>query len=60
MLVARPSGAGTFIADELERDGGTWTASGRWKYPSGRLSDHSTYTWPTHRVLEVRWDTDAT
>jgi hypothetical protein len=57
MFVERHGGSCTFIADELTREGGTWTATGRWKYSSGRLSEPpATYTWPTHRVLEVRHD----
>jgi hypothetical protein len=57
MKVDRISGRGTFVADELDRDGGTWTATGRWLYGSGRQSDPpATYTWPVSRVLEIRWD----
>lgn len=56
MNVQRPGGSGTFVADELERDGGTWTATGRWKYGSGRLSDPATYTWPVGRVPEILWN----
>jgi hypothetical protein len=57
MIVDRVSGRGTFVADDIDRDAGTWTATGRWLYSSGRRSDPpATYTWPTHRVLEIRHD----
>lgn len=57
MIVAQLGGGhAPFVADEVEREGGTWTATGRWKHPSGRLSEPAkTYTWPLRRVVEVRW-----
>lgn len=58
LLVERPGGGGTFIADELVRDGGTWTARGSWKYGSGRLGNPARYSWPVDAVREIRWDWD--
>jgi hypothetical protein len=56
LFVERHGGDCAFRAEELTREGETWTATGRWKYASGRLSDRMTYTWPVGRVSEVRWD----
>jgi hypothetical protein len=57
MFVRRPDplGVAVFAADQVEHESGAWTATGRWKYGSGRLSEPATFTWPTARVVEVRW-----
>ena len=57
MWVRRPDkGVDYFLADELKHEHGAWTAVGQWKYHSGRRSTPQRYSWPTSRVVEVRWE----
>ncbi len=53
LTVRRPSGAvAVFLATRCEVDAGLVTAAGRWKDLPARPARE--YTWPAHRVLEIR------
>lgn len=56
--VRRPSGAlGLFLADSCNVEQGIFTATGRWRYGSGRLStNRRTYSWPSRVVVECCWE----
>jgi hypothetical protein len=52
---------GVFVATACEIVDGLTTASGRWRYAVGanyaetRWGAGGTYSWPRHRIHEVRW-----
>jgi len=54
-------GEGLFVAQECDLEAGVVTATGRWRHrygPNGeefRWGRAGTYSWPRHRIHEVRW-----
>ena len=55
------SKGGVFVATACEIANGLITASGRWRYAVGanyaetRWGAAGTYSWPRHRIHEIRW-----
>ncbi len=60
-VLVRPSKGRVFVATACEIDDGIITASGRWRYSVGanyaetRWGAGGTYSWPRHRIHEIRW-----
>ncbi len=54
LYVRRPIGDIRFLAEEWSTSDGRVHATGRQKFPSGRLGKLQTFSWPQNRVLEIQ------